>query len=105
WMFAFRLMAADCPPAGLAPDQAQARFAEIQARAGTLFERREFPGAAEQLRAAVCLVPYNANAHHALGLAEAAAGHSDRALEALDKASRLAPEDFAIWLARAQVEA
>jgi tetratricopeptide (TPR) repeat protein len=105
WMFAFRLMAADCPPAGVAPDQAQARFAEIQARAGTLFERREFPGAAEQLRAAVCLVPSNANAHHALGLAEAAAGHSDRALEALDKASRLAPEDFAIWLARAQVEA
>jgi tetratricopeptide (TPR) repeat protein len=96
---------ADCPPDGLTAAQAQERVRELQARAAGFFEQRKFEKAAAELRAAVCVVPSSAKAHHALGLAEAAAGHPDRALSALEQASRLAPEDYAIRLARSQVQA
>src|SRR5712692_7758977 len=104
-VFAAPLLAGDCPPSGLTLAQPQARVQEIEARAGRLFQQGEFAKAAVELRTAACLAPASPGVHHALGLAEAAAGHFDRAHEALEQASRLAPRDFTILLARAQVEA
>src|SRR6266700_8388539 len=90
--------ASDCPPAG------QLNYQKLGQAAQQAFQRRDYAEAAKNFRLALCVAPDNADVYHGLGLAEAAAGHFDLAEKALAQADRLSPRNFAILLARAQVQ-
>jgi tetratricopeptide (TPR) repeat protein len=95
---------AQCPARLPASEAAQARFQELERSGREAFQQRDFVGAAQNLRQAVCFAPANARAWHELALAEAASGDFLRADASLTRAERLAPRDFGILLSHAQVQ-
>jgi protein O-GlcNAc transferase len=94
----------DCPAASANPQQDERQVRQSGQVAREAFRRGDYARAAKGFRQALCLAPDNADLHHGLGLAEAAAGNFEAALRELERADQLSPRDFGILLSRAQVE-
>jgi tetratricopeptide (TPR) repeat protein len=91
----------NCPSSELSPEEARARFRELDRRAQAEFRHGELAKAAEDFRQGTCVAPESLRSYYELfGIAvEAmAAGDSARAREALTEADRLRP-DYALPLA------
>jgi tetratricopeptide (TPR) repeat protein len=93
--------ASNCPSPELGPQEAQARFRELDRRAQAEFRHGELAKAAEDFRHGTCVAPESLRSYYELyGIAvEAmAAGDFARAREVLTEADRLRP-DYALPLA------
>src|SRR5690348_258139 len=97
-----RGLGADCPAIPPDGETARARFQQFEQAGQQAFQRRDFQGAAANLRQAVCFAPAEPRAWHELGLAEAAAGNFASADTALTKAEKLSPGNFGVLLSHSQ---
>jgi tetratricopeptide (TPR) repeat protein len=88
------VLAAECLPSKLGPQEALARARELESKAQSDFQQRDFSRAAQGLREALCLAPKDARMHYELGLVEAAAGNLAQARRLFEQADRLQPDNM-----------
>jgi tetratricopeptide (TPR) repeat protein len=87
--------ASDCPPQELAPEDARARFHELDKKAQVEFRHGELAKAAEDFRLGACVAPENLRSYYELyGMATgaAAAGDFAKARQVLQQADQQRPE-------------
>ena len=85
---------AECPAPPVSPDQALARFHELDKKAQVEFRRGAFAQAAEDFRQGACVAPENLRSYYQLfgiAIGAAAVGNFDQARQALEEADAQRP--------------
>ncbi len=88
-------LAAACPSVILSPQEAQARFQELDRKAQIEFRRSQLAEASEDFHQAGCMAPESMRSYYELyeiAATAAAAGNFPRARQALEEADRLRPD-------------
>ncbi|MBZ5590840.1 MAG: tetratricopeptide repeat protein [Acidobacteriia bacterium] len=88
-------LAADCPSPPANPEEALARFHELDKKAQVEFRRGEFAKAAENFQQGACVAPEDLRSYYELfgtAIGAAAAGKFDQARHVLQKADALRPD-------------
>ena len=102
WIFAtVPTFASVCPSPTLNPQEAQARFQELDRNAQVEFRHSEFSAASKDFHQAACVAPENIRSYYELyeiAAGAVAAGDFARAREVLEEADRLRP-DYALPVA------
>jgi len=95
WLIALApSLAMECPSPPASPEEAIARFHELDKKAQVEFRRGEFAQAAEDFRQGACVAPENLRAYYQLfgvAVGASAAGNFDQARQALEEADAQRP--------------